>query len=156
MDLEGGCACGAIRYKLSSTPMIVHACHCKDCQKLSGSAFAVNLWIERKFVTTTGPQPIAYSVPPGSTGKPHDILACPECGTGLWNKYHAAPGDTVLLRAGTLDDPSQIVPDVHIFTRSKVPWLQLPKDARCFDAYYKIDEVWPAESLARWKALFAA
>jgi hypothetical protein len=155
MTQDGGCACGAIRYTLTNAPMIVHACHCKDCQRLSGSAFALNLWIERKFVEVTGLQPSVYGVPPGSTGRPHDVAACPQCGTGLWNKYHAAPGDTVLLRAGTLDDASWITPDVHIFTRSKVPWLELPKDARVFDAYYKMAEVWPPESLARWKAMLA-
>ncbi|HVH80799.1 MAG TPA: GFA family protein [Stellaceae bacterium] len=154
-NLEGGCACGAIRYKLTNAPMIVHACHCTDCQRLSGSAFALNLWIEREFVESSGDAPVAYNVPPGSSGKPHDVLSCPKCGTGLWNKYHAAPGDTVLLRAGTLDDASQVTPDVHIFTRSKVPWLELPKDTRVFEGYYKTAEVWSPESLARWKALFA-
>jgi hypothetical protein len=151
--MEGGCACGAIRYKLTNTPMIVHACHCKDCQRLSGSAFALNLWIERKFVEPSGEAPVAFSVSPGSSGKPHDVLCCPKCGTGLWNKYHATPGDTVLLRAGTLDDPAAISPDVHVFTRSKAPWLELPRNAKVFDAFYKIDEVWPPESLERWRQI---
>jgi len=117
MTLEGGCACGATRYTLTNTPMIVHACHCRDCRRLSGSAFALNLWIERKFVEEAG----------------------------------AAPGDTLLVRAGTLDDPTGIQPDVHIFTRSKLPWLELPKDARAFPAFYKFAEVWPPASLARWR-----
>ena len=156
MALEGGCACGDIRYKLTNAPMIVHACHCRDCQKQTGSAFVLNLWIERKFVEPRGAAPVAFSVPAGSSGKPHDVYRCPHCGTALWSKYHAAPGDTVLLRAGTLDDPSQITPDVHIFTRSKLPWLELPKDARVFDGYYKTSEAWPPESLARWQALFAS
>jgi hypothetical protein len=151
MNLEGGCACGAIRYKLTNAPMIVHACHCRDCQRLSGSAFAVNLWIERQFVDAHGAEPVAFAVPPGSSGKPHDVFRCAQCGTALWHKYHAAPGDTVLLCAGSLDDPSPITPDVHIFTRSKAPWLQLPADARVFPAYYRRDEVWPAESVARWR-----
>ncbi|HWD56703.1 MAG TPA: GFA family protein [Stellaceae bacterium] len=152
-NLEGGCACGAIRYRLTEAPMIVHACHCRDCQKLSGSAFALNLWLERQFVEMSGAAPVSFPVPPGSSGKPHDVYACAQCGTKLWHKYHAAPGDTVLLCAGTLDDPSGVVPDVHIFTRTKTPWLELPKDARVFDGYYKMAEIWPTESLARWKAL---
>jgi len=153
MSLEGGCACGAIRYTLTAAPMIVHACHCIDCQRLSGSAFALNLWIERRFVEPSGAAPVAFDVPPGSSGKRHEVFACAKCGTQLWNKYHAAPGDTVLLRAGTLDDPAAITPDVHIFTRSKAPWLELPEGARVFAAFYKIDEVWPPESLARWRQL---
>ena len=151
MELNGGCACGAVRYRLTRAPMIVHACHCRDCQKLTGSAFVVNLWIERKYVEASGAEPAAVRVPPGTSGKPHDVFRCAACGTALWSKYHASPGDTVLLRAGTLDDPAAITPDVHIFTRSKVPWLDLPQDARVFPAFYKRDEVWPPESLARWK-----
>jgi hypothetical protein len=153
--LEGGCACGEIRYKLTKAPMIVHACHCRDCQKQTGSAFVINLWIEREFVEATGAEPVAFRVlPGGSSGQPHDVFRCAKCGTALWSKYHAAPGDTILLRAGTLDEPSAITPDVHIFTRSKVPWLELPEGARVFSAYYQRSEVWSPESLARWKALF--
>jgi hypothetical protein len=155
MALEGGCACGDIRYRLTAAPMIVHACHCRDCQKQTGSAFVINLWIERAFVEATGPAPVAFSVPPGSSGKPHDVYRCGKCGTALWSKYHAAPGDTVLLRGGTLDEPGAVTPDVHIFTRSKVPWLALPEDARVFAAFYKIDDVWPPESLKRWRDVVA-
>ncbi|HWB50096.1 MAG TPA: GFA family protein [Stellaceae bacterium] len=155
MSVEGGCACGAIRYRLTNTPMIVHACHCRDCQKQTGSAFVVNLWIERQFVEPSGDQPVPFSVPPGSSGKPHEVFRCGKCGTALWSKYHAAPGDTVLLRAGTLDDPAAVTPDVHIFARSKAPWLPLPEGARVFAAYYKIDEVWPPASLRRWRALLS-
>ena len=154
--MEGGCACGAIRYRLTNVPLVVHACHCRDCQRVTGGAFAINLWIERKFVETSGEEPVAFPVPPGSTGKPHDVLRCAKCGTAVWNKYHAAPGDTVLLCAGSLDDPAQVTPDVHIYTRSKLPWLQLPEGARVFDAYYKPNEVWSPESLARWKDIVAS
>jgi hypothetical protein len=156
MNLDGRCACGNIRYRLTAAPMIVHACHCRDCQRLSGSAFAINLWIERKFVEASGGEPVPFPVPPGSSGKPHDVFACGKCGTRLWNKYHAAPGDTVLLCAGTLDDAAAVSPDVHIFTRSKLPWLELPAGTRAFEAFYKIDEVWPPESLTRWRQLAAA
>jgi hypothetical protein len=155
MGLEGGCACGDVRYMLTNAPMIVHACHCRDCQKLTGAAFALNMWIERQFVDATGSEPLASPVAPGGSGKPHDVYACPRCGTQLWSKYHAAPGDTLLVRAGTLDDPSAIAPDVHIFTRSKLPWLDLPEGARTFEAFYKISEVWPPASLARWNEVIA-
>jgi hypothetical protein len=154
MNLEGGCACGAIRYTLTAAPMIVHACHCRDCQKLTGSAFVLNMWIERKFVEARGAEPVMFRLTAG-TGKPHDVFACAGCGTHLWSKYHAAPGDTLTVRVGTLDDPAAVEPDVHIFTRSKMPWLDLPKEARAFDTFYKIAEVWTPESLARWQQLFA-
>jgi hypothetical protein len=83
------------------------------------------------------------------SGKPHEVSFCGNCMTRVWSKYHAAPGDTLLVRAGTLDHPERVQPDVHIFTRSKLPWLQLPPDKPTFEAFYKIPEVWPAASQER-------
>ena len=143
----GGCACGAIRYKLTERPLIVHACHCHDCQRITGSAFVINLWIERKFVEASL-APKSFRLTAG-TGKPHDVFFCEQCGTYLWSFYHAAPGDTLFVRAGTLDQPEKVTPDVHIFTRSKLPWLQLPKDVPAFETFYNIGEVWPTESKER-------
>ena len=151
--IEGGCICGAIRYRLTNTPMIIHACHCRDCQTLTGSAFVVNLWIERQFIAASGPEPVAHPVPPGPSGTRHDVFHCAACGTALWSKYHGAPGDTLFVRGGTLDDITAVTPDVHIYTRSKVHWLELPKDARVFPAYYKRSEIWSPESLLRWQVL---
>lgn len=150
MEREGGCACGAIRYRLTAEPLIVHACHCRDCQRLTGGAFALNIWIERRFVEADHARLGSVMLTAGS-GKPHEVFRCPQCGTALYSKYHAAPGDTVLLRAGTLDRPEEVAPDVHIFTRSKLPWLQLPEGARAFEAFYKLPEVWSAASLERWQ-----
>jgi len=147
---EGGCSCGAVRYRLAAKPLIVHCCHCRDCQRITGSAFVVNLWIEREHVQLLSGEPTSFELKGGS-GKPHTVFFCGKCGGYVWSKYHRAPGDTVLLRAGTLDDPSQVTPDVHIFTRSKLPWVKLPEGARVFEAFYNPAEVWPPESLARWR-----
>lgn len=146
--MEGGCACGAIRYKLTNGPLIVHACHCRDCQRITGSAFVINLWIERKFVETGPVVPKSFRLVGGS-GNPHDVFFCDQCGTYLWSRYHGAPGDPLFVRAGTLDHPEAVEPDVHIFTRSKLAWLNLPADARAYKSFYKIDEVWPAASKER-------
>jgi hypothetical protein len=150
MDREGGCACGKVRYRLTAAPLIVHCCHCRDCQRLTGSAFVVNLWIERRFVEADAAR-LASTVATAGSGKPHEIFRCPECGTALWSKYHAAPGDTVLLRGGTLDHPEAMTPDIHIFTRSKLPWVELPEGAAAFEAFYKLADHWPKESLERWR-----
>lgn len=147
-NLEGGCACGAIRYKLTATPLIVHACHCRDCQRLTGSAFVTNIWIETKFVEATGPQPKSFRLAGGS-GQHHDVFFCGDCGTYLWSRYHGAPGDFRFVRAGTLDRPEAVRPDVHIFTRSKVPWLELPGDVPAFKEFYRFNDVWSDQSLAR-------
>jgi hypothetical protein len=148
MNLQGGCACGAIRYQLTGDPLIVHACHCRDCQRLTGSAFVINLWMETQFVDASGPAPQSFKLSGGS-GKPHDVFFCGACGTTLWSRYHGAPGDFRFVRAGTLDTPEVIKPDVHIFTRSKMPWLELPKDARAFSEFYKLSEVWSQQALAK-------
>jgi hypothetical protein len=148
MEQEGGCACGRTRYTLKAAPLIVHCCHCRDCQRLSGGAFALNIWIEKRFVETDHGRLRSMSVPAGS-GKPQEIFRCPDCGTAIYSKYHAAPGDTVLLRAGTLDDPASVRPDVHIFTRSKLPWFELPAAVPAFAAFYKLAEVWPEASRER-------
>ena len=149
MEQEGGCACGAIRYKLTAAPLIVHACHCRDCQRLSGSAFATNIWIERRFVVATGGERLRSMKVPAGSVKPQEIFRCPDCGTAIYSKYHAAPRDTLLLRAGTLDHPEAVTPDVHIFTRSKAPWLQLPAGVPAFESFYKLAEFWPEASRER-------
>jgi hypothetical protein len=146
--LEGGCACGNIRYRLAAAPLIVHACHCRDCQRITGGAFVINLWIESRFVETAGGAPKAHRLKGGS-GNPHDVFFCERCGTYVWSRYHGARGDFLFVRAGTLDNPDTVRPDVHIFTRSKVAWLQLPEGTPAFAAFYKLDEVWPRESLER-------
>lgn len=148
MNAEGGCACGSIRYRLTSTPLIVHACHCRDCQRLTGSAFVTNVWIERKFVETGPARPKSFELRAGS-GKRHEVFFCETCGTALWSRYEIAPGDALFVRAGTLDHPEAVRPDVHIFTRTKLPWLPLPEGARSFEQGYKLEEVWSPESLER-------
>jgi hypothetical protein len=148
MNLEGGCACGALRYKLTADPLIVHACHCRDCQRLTGSAFVTNIWIETKFVEAGSASPKSFKLTAGS-GKQHEVFFCDRCGTYLWSKYYASPGDTLLVRVGTLDHPEAIQPDVHIFTRSKLPWLDLPKDVPAFESFYDIKTVWSVQSKER-------
>jgi hypothetical protein len=147
MAMEGGCACGAIRYKLTAKPLIVHACHCRDCQRLTGAAFAINLWIERKFVEASGAAPKSFKLAGGS-GKAHEVFFCGKCGTYVWSCYQVAPGE-LFVRAGTLDRPQAVEPDVHIFTRSKLPWLKNSEGTAAFKTFYKMVDVWPPESRER-------
>jgi hypothetical protein len=149
--LQGRCSCGAVRYRLGASPLVVHACHCRDCQRLTGSAFVINLWIERKYVEITRGEPASVRLKGGSTGKPHDVFFCAACATQLWSRYQVV-GDALFVRGGTLDDPRAVAPDVHIFTRTKLPWLELPADVPAFKTYYKRNQVWSAESKRRLKA----
>src|SRR5215467_8944619 len=105
--LTGGCACGNVRYKLTENPLIVHACHCRDCQRITGSAFVINLWIEQKFVEAKGVAPKSYKLAGGS-GKVHEVFFCETCGTYVWSVYHGAPGKALFIRAGTLDKPDTV------------------------------------------------
>jgi hypothetical protein len=149
--LEGGCACGTVRYRLTTGPMFVHCCHCRDCQRQTGSAFVLNAIIETdriKLVKGT-PKPVTL---PTDSGRPHDVYRCAKCQTALWSDY----GRRLVmsfLRVGTLDDASMLPPDVHIFTRSKLPWVGLPKGARAYKVYYNMEKEWPPESWARRKAI---
>jgi hypothetical protein len=147
---DGGCACGAVRYRLTSRPMIVHCCHCRDCQRQTGGGFAVNALIETDRIEMLCGAPAAVSMPTDS-GRPHDIHRCETCQTALWSDYGRRPGMR-FVRATTLDDRAALAPDVHIFTRSKLPWVGLPADVPAFDTYYDMAELWPAESLARRRA----
>ncbi|HYE29616.1 MAG TPA: GFA family protein [Allosphingosinicella sp.] len=150
---EGGCACRAARYRLRSAPLIVHACHCTECQRLTGSAFALNALIETDRVETIAGTPRAFPVA-GTSGKPQIIYRCPVCATALWSHYPGAGAKLAFVRVGTLDAPARLPPDIHIFTSTKLPWLELPAGARAVPEYYSAVEVWPEESLARRRQLF--
>lgn len=149
-SFAGGCACGEVRYRLTSAPMFSHCCHCLDCQRQTGSAFVLNALIETDRIEITAGAPVATPVPTDS-GRPHDIFRCGTCLTALWSDYGRRP-TLRFVRMGTLDDPSMLKPDVHIFTRSKQPWVGLPADTPAFDNYYDTEKLWPGESLARRRA----
>lgn len=150
-DLEGGCACSAVRYRLASLPMFVHCCHCRDCQRQTGSAFVINALIETDRVTLLAGdlRPIAMST---DSGRPHRIFRCASCQTAMWSEYGGIATHR-FVRVGTLDDPAAIPPDVHIYVRSKLPWVTLPKGVPSFEAYYDSRKLWPAASLERRRAI---
>ena len=147
---EGGCACGAVRYRLTSDPLFVHCCHCLNCQRQTGSAFVVNVLIEADRVELLAGEPQPVDVPRGGSSKQR-IFRCPRCQVALFSRYTRA---TVrFVRAGTLDDPAGVEPDVHIYTRSKLPWVALPESVPAFRTYYDTEKLWPASSLERLAAL---
>ena len=148
--LDGGCACGAVRYRLTSDPLFVHCCHCLNCQRQTGSAFVINVLIETDAVEVIAgePQPIAV---PRSGSKKQKIWRCPACQTALFSQYTRR--QIRFVRAGTLDDPSAVAPDVHIFTRSQLPWVTLPDSVPAFNVYYDTKRLWPTASLERLESL---
>jgi len=132
--------------------MFVHCCHCLDCQRQTGSAFVLNALIEGTRVQLLSGETKPYPQPTDS-GRPHVIHRCPDCGTALWSTYGGRE-QLRFVRVGTLEQPSTLAPDVHIYTRSKQPWVRLPDGVPAFEVYYDSKILWPAESLERRKALF--
>jgi len=149
---EGGCACGAVRYRLTTDPLFTHCCHCLNCQRQTGSAFVINLLIEaaRMELLAGVPQPVEVLRDDGSKQR---IFRCPTCQVAVFSEY-GRPG-VRFVRGGTLDQPDEIAPDVHIFTRSKVSWITLPDALPAFDEFYDAKTLWPASSLERLEAIMA-
>ena len=147
---EGGCACGAVRYRLASDPLFTHCCHCLNCQRQTGSAFVINLLVEadRLEMLAGDPQPVDV---PRDDGSFQRIFRCPNCQVAVFSQYGRP--EVRFVRGGTLDQPADVTPDVHIFTRSKLPWIKLPESTPAFDVYYDERALWPPASLERVEAI---
>jgi hypothetical protein len=152
ISLDGGCTCGAVRYRMTSAPLFVHCCHCRWCQRETGASFALNAMIETDRVVLLQGTPETVMTPTNS-GKGQQIVRCPTCRIALWSHYAGAGDKVAFVRVGTLDDPDRLPPDIHIFTASKQPWVVLPPDTPAVEAYYDRNKLWPEESLARRRAL---
>ena len=145
---EGGCSCGELRYRMNADPLIVHACHCRQCQRVTGSAFVMNAVVEKGEVEILSGATAHCHFP----GTCHTAFFCPDCATYVWSQYPSEGGwlgDCWFVRVGTLDEPDRHPPDVHIYTGSKQPWVLIPQGAPRFEEFYDIGEVWPESSLAR-------
>ena len=149
--MEGGCACSGVRYRMKRAPMFVHCCHCTWCQRESGSAFAVNALVEATEVEVTKGAPERVRVP-SESGRGHTFTRCPDCRIALWSNYSGAGDKVHFIRVGTLDEARAIKPDIHIYTSTKMPWMQLPDDVPVMEEYYRRSTHWPPESLERYKA----
>lgn len=151
---EGGCTCGHVRYQVKSDPLIVHCCHCRGCQKNSGSAFALNALFEADRVELLSGSTEDITVPtPSGTGQ--DITRCSKCKVAVWSNYNMGGlrEHIRFIRVGTLDNPDQFPPGVHIFTESKQPWVLIPKGDHSVGIFYEWAEVWSPNSLERLHVL---
>jgi len=152
--VEGGCTCRRVRYRMVMSPLFVHCCHCRWCQRETGASFALNALIEADLVEIMAGQPDVVDTPSNS-GRGQKITRCPSCRIALWSNYAGAGDALRFVRVGTLDDPDRLPPDIHIFTSTKQPWLVLPQDTPAVSEYYERDRYWPAASLERRRALLA-
>lgn len=178
--LEGGCACGHVRYRLEARPLIIHCCHCTSCQRETGTAFAINAVIESTLVTrlppappsvpasrTQGPKPAGPPLTsredsaeletiktPSESGRGQQIVRCPSCRVAVWSHYGAAGSRTRFIRVGTLDEAWKVQPDAHIYTQSRRSFFKLDGLIPEFEEFYpKKEGVWREESIVRWEEL---
>lgn len=152
---DGGCACGAVRFRLTRSPMFVHCCHCTRCQRETGSPFAHHAMVAFTDMALTQGEPEFVKVPTDS-GNTHWVARCPVCRTAMWNEHGSRQAITRYVRVGTLDEPGRFPPQAHIYVRSRQPWVTLPTGVPAFPAYYNAAKVWPAQSLDRYSAAKAA
>ncbi len=128
--ITGGCLCGKIRYHADAEPAFVGLCHCHDCQKFTGSAFAVVIGLPKTALKVTGS--LKAFTKQGGSGKPITRLFCPECGASVMDEADAAPG-IAMIGAGTLDDAGRVKPTTAIYCASAQPWVQLRGEMKSFD-----------------------
>jgi len=145
---NGHCTCNHVRYRVTGKPLLVHCCHCRWCQRETGSAFVLNAMIEAERVELLAGE-VEVIVTPSESGKGQKIARCPKCHVAVWSNYPGG-GDAVrFVRVGTLDEPDRLPPDVHIYTMSKQPWVILPEGVPAFREFYELEKLWPKESLER-------
>jgi hypothetical protein len=121
----GRCYCGKVQYRVNEEPMTIYACHCTDCQKRSGSAFGLSMWVNTRAIEVTAGEAHLHEST-GPDGSPRNARVCGNCGVRLWSEPTKRPGLAVM-RPGTLDDTSGLVPMAHIWTRSAQKWFTFPE-----------------------------
>ena len=129
-SLEGGCQCGFVRYRVQGEPLRLNVCHCKDCQRQSGSAFGMSLVVRPDSLELTHGELKTFEIQADS-GRTKVCAFCPECGVRIYN----ATAALCSVKAGTLDDTSGLVPDAHYWISRKQPWSPLPGDVPCFETH---------------------
>lgn len=127
----GGCQCGTIRFEAMGDALRIHACHCTDCQRQSGSAFGMTMVVaEANFRLTQGE--VNTFTLTSDAGRTKLGGFCPKCGTRIYHKVESRPG-FVSVKAGTLDDTSGLSPQLHIWTRSKQGWVAIPEGVETYE-----------------------
>jgi len=152
VTLEGGCTCGKVRYRLTRSPLVVHCCHCRWCQRETGTAFALNAMIETDYLRLLS-GPTERIDTPSNSGKGQKIIRCPSCHIAVWSHYAGAGDLLSFVRVGTLDTPDALPPDIHIYTASKQPWVILAPDTPAFEEYYRRSEQLSEDCLQRMSKL---
>jgi hypothetical protein len=136
LDLNGGCACGQVRYRCRAEPILANKCHCRDCQRATGSAYAPLIWIYEAELALEG-TPLRYHTVTADSGRDLRRGFCPDCGSPLLVKP-AVPGIAFIV-ASSLDDPSVFAPSFEIWTARTQPWDLLDPNLRHFAGHFTPD-----------------
>ncbi len=147
----GGCACGRLRFELTVAPIFVHACHCTWCQAESGEPFVVNAQVETDCLELLSGAP-EFIIIPTKSGNGQALAHCPACRSVVWSHYSPGP-ELMFLRVASLDDPSLLAPQAHIFTRSRQAHIKTDPATPSFDGFYDRSTLWSAAALARRHAV---
>jgi hypothetical protein len=131
LPLTGGCSCGLIRYEITTFPLLLYTCNCTDWQRISGSAFALNMPVESEGLRIVKGEPKGW---PHVSPSGADVTSwfCGDCGGRIYGERSGRP-DSVNVRAGTLDDTKWLAPAAHMFLKSAQPWVQPAAGAKCFE-----------------------
>jgi len=127
----GGCQCGAVRYEITGAPHALYVCHCRECRKQSASAFGISLEVARADLRLTRGTP-AHWTRPADSGRRLACLFCPACGSRLWHEPADGAGLTLTVKGGSLDEPLDLTPAIHIWTARKLEGVIIPAHARQF------------------------
>lgn len=152
-NIEGGCTCGEVRYKVLNSPLITHACHCRWCQRQTGGPHVINALYEADLIELTKGE-VENVMTDSPSGRGQLIARCPSCHIALWSNYHFGGMKERIrfLRVGTLDNPDLIPPDVHIFTTTKLPWYVIPEGQLAVDEFYNSETTWSEDAKKRYAA----
>lgn len=153
-QLQGSCACKKVQYSLNKKPIVVHCCHCRFCQRMSGSAFGLNAMIEADLVQLRGEEELERIPTPSTHPKGQIWARCKFCKVSIWSEHPELGKRIRIINAGTLDQAEALSPDVHCRTESKHPWITIPKGAHSYEQDYDSDVVWSDDAKNRIKAVF--
>jgi hypothetical protein len=132
---EGGCLCGAVRYKVEGEPLRAHVCHCTYCQRRTGSAFAMVGVFDEKHVSMSGLPVSSYEYRSDESGRRLWFQFCPRCGTTVGFRIERAP-TAYAISVGTFDDPEWLDINRHIWTRSAQDWVTIPEGTERFEKHF--------------------
>ncbi|MBT8400071.1 MAG: GFA family protein [Rhodothermia bacterium] len=138
ISMTGGCVCGSIRYECTARPLLEYKCHCRACQRASGSGFLPLLWVPIDKIELTANEPRYYGVDCDS-GRELKRGFCPDCGSHVM--FHPGFPGIVIVVAASLDDPSEFKPDTEIWTSSAQPWDLLDSNLRQYERQFTAEDL---------------